>query len=149
MLKLVFYNVTPPDSIEILGEAFTFGTDTILRNPSGEEVARYSHGGWCVANRSFLRIECRDPVILRFGPDGQSGARHGPYQTTRLIDGVLLGDQTPMAALHPARGWFAEPIAQALPCVRLEPAREARPREAAKAAGSRPLGEPSSDARSL
>lgn len=124
MLKLVFYNVTPPDSMEILGEAFTLATDTILRNPSGEEVARYSHGEWCVADKCFLRVKCRDPVIFRFGIHAQSDARHGPYRTTTLIDGVLLGDQTPMASLHPAKGWLAEPNAQALLSVRLEPARE-------------------------
>lgn len=146
LLKLVFYNVTPPDSIEILGEAFTLAIDTILKNPSGEEVAKYSDGEWCVADKCFLRIECRDPVIFRFGADEQSGARHGPYRTTRLIDGVLLGDETPMAALHPAKGWLGEPIAQALQYVRLEPALTRR----SEALDVREFwGSPSSNAKSL
>lgn len=125
-MNLIFYNVTPAESVDIRGEGFTLAADTIVRNPSGEAVARYADGQWCVGDRRFHRIECGDPVVVvvRFGRDEKSGGRHGPYRRMRLIDGVLLGDQAPIAALDPAQGWVAEPNAQLWRCVCLQPARQ-------------------------
>lgn len=76
MLKLRFYNLTPPASVEVPGEAFTLSVGTIFKDPSGEAVARYEHGEWCVADRGFLRVECAGSVICRLGTREQSGGRH-------------------------------------------------------------------------
>lgn len=120
MLKLLFYNVTPPASVEVAGEAFRLGVDAIARDPSGEEVAKYAHGEWCVGDRCFLRMECNGWALCRLGTQQQSGERHGPYRRMHLVDGVLVGDEIPIAALHPGRGWVAEPSEQVWTCVCLE-----------------------------
>jgi hypothetical protein len=122
MLRLRFYNVAPPASLEVAGESFRLNVDAIAREPSGEPVAKYAHGEWCVGDRCFLRVECSGRVICRLGTQQQSGERRGPYGRMHLIDGVLVGDEVPVAALHPGRGWVAEPGVQAWMCVCLESA---------------------------
>ena len=125
MLRLLFYNVTPPASVEVVGDSFWLGVDVITRNPSGEEVARYAHGQWCVGPRCFLRVDCNGSVLCRLGTREQSGGRHGPYRRMHLIDGVLVGDEAPIASLHPGTGWVAGPGEQVWACVCLEPAPQA------------------------
>jgi len=120
MLRLHFYNVTPPASFEVAGEGFRLNVDAISRDPSGEQVAKYAHGEWCVGERCFLRVECSGSVVCRFGSPEQSGGCHGPYPSIQLIDGLLVANGIPIAALHPGRGWVADPDVNLWVCVCLE-----------------------------
>jgi hypothetical protein len=102
MLTLRFSNASQDDPLEAAGQGFALETAVILRAPEGEPLARYSGGQWWIRNLRFTHIECAGPVVCRVG-DRQLG----PFSQIRLVDGVLLGDEVPLASMHSGQGWTA------------------------------------------
>jgi hypothetical protein len=105
VLELRFFNETPPESTHVAGEKFAFDSTTIRTQPSGDVVATHVRDHWLVGGNLFLKAECRGAVECLFGEDDRSRQRQGPFEHLTLIDGVLTGDERPLAILQETRGW--------------------------------------------
>jgi hypothetical protein len=105
MLELRFFNDHPPESTEVAGEVFDFDSGTIRTEPGGNIVATHVTDHWLVEGTLFLKMECRDAVECLFADGGASRQRRGPFDRLTLIDGVLKGDEHPLAMLKESRGW--------------------------------------------
>jgi hypothetical protein len=77
---------------ETVGPApyFRFVGGSLRRGPDDAEVARYNQGMWMRDTESYVAITSDVAVKVHFnGGDTDCAETHGPFDTLRLVDGVM------------------------------------------------------------
>ena len=106
MLSLRFSNPAHPAVLESdRSPAFLFEAGAIA-TPAGASIARYSGGQWWIGGQGFLVVTCQGPVMCTV-PAVEPPRHLGTFNGLRLMDGVLLGDERPLARMQDPRGWVA------------------------------------------
>lgn len=105
MIRLRFFNLQPPSSVEVSAQGFLFDADCVRRLPTAEMVARHGNNLWSIGNERYLRLEVMQPVECHFrGAGGETVEKHGPFGRVSAVDGVVIVDDQPIAMLRP-KGW--------------------------------------------
>lgn len=105
MLILRFSN--PADRAALQSDrspVFRFEAGFITAQPQGGRIATYSAGQWWVRDKGFLNVECDGPLACS-ACAAELERSLGLFAGVRLLDGVLLADERPIARMRGHEGW--------------------------------------------
>jgi hypothetical protein len=124
MITLAFRNSTP-DCVST-DPVPCFRIDRELLSGGGGRLARHADHAWHVDGRRFLRLECEDPVTIRFEDAGRSSELYGPFTNFSSTDGICYADHEVFAHFdEDTRCWFSHRDRTWWPVISVQSAREA------------------------
>jgi hypothetical protein len=86
---------------------FRIDRETIL-DEAGALLARHAHHGWQVDGHSFVRLDCSDPVEVRFERGAEVSEVCGPFMHFSSTDGICYADHEVFAHFDEGtRSWFS------------------------------------------
>jgi hypothetical protein len=115
MVRLRFFNLEPPAAVDLDAAAFLFDRDQVLRLPERVTIGVHVRNFWRIGPQDFTRLEVPHTVRCRFHRDAAIADVLGPFRSLQGVDGVIMGDETPLArfAEHrwrslagPERSWL-------------------------------------------
>jgi hypothetical protein len=106
MLTLIFRNPAPGSLVKGPVPRFRIDRETVL-DEGGAILAHHVGHCWQVDGRSFLRLDCADPVEVHFERGAEASEVYGPFMHLSSTDGICFADHEVFAHFDEGtRSWF-------------------------------------------